>query len=72
MQNKGVNPEKHGTVVEKGTERKLLNGELQLGSLALRIATNIEGETLPRGFRIDYSKMVTPEHDVKVHIIRSI
>ena len=72
MQEKGVKPEKHGTVVVKGAERKLLDGELQLGSPALRMAPNVEGETLPHGFPIDYSKMVMLEDDGKVHIIGSI
>lgn len=66
---KGIKPEKHGIVTERGVKTKRLDGEPKLGFPTIRIKINVEGERLARESRVNYSKIITVEHNVKVRFI---
>ena len=68
----GIKPEKHGIIVEKGAKAKRLDGEPKLGFPTVRMVIDADGEQLARESRINYSKLVTVEHNVKVFFIGSI
>ncbi|KAM0739184.1 hypothetical protein ACQRIT_006921 [Beauveria bassiana] len=65
----GVKPEKHGIVYERGQKSKKLNGEPSLGFSPVRVEMTEEGEKISRESRVNYSKLVTVEHNVKVFFI---
>ncbi|KAB5563155.1 hypothetical protein GE09DRAFT_772408 [Coniochaeta sp. 2T2.1] len=68
---KGVKADRHGIVHEFNTKPRLLEGEPKLGFKPVR-AQLTEGERLARESRINYSKLVTVEHNVKVFFIGNI
>ncbi|KAJ6779345.1 hypothetical protein PWT90_04283 [Aphanocladium album] len=65
----GVKPEKHGIVYERGQKSKRLDGEPSLGFSPVRVEMTEEGEKISRESRVNYSKLVTVEHNVKVFFI---
>ncbi|OAA77505.1 hypothetical protein LEL_04328 [Akanthomyces lecanii RCEF 1005] len=65
----GVKPEKHGIVYERGQKSKKLDGEPSLGFAPVRVEMTEEGEKISRESRVNYSKLVTVEHNVKVFFI---
>lgn len=69
---KGAKPKKHGIIVEDGTKPKLLKNEPTLGFDAVRIKITSRNEKISRESRVNYSKLVTIEHNVKVFFIGHI
>ncbi|PHH74061.1 hypothetical protein CDD82_5119 [Ophiocordyceps australis] len=69
---KGVKPAKHGVIHEHGHRARLLDGEPELGFDSVRAELSQEGEKLSKESRVNYSKLVTVEHNVKVFFIGSI
>ncbi|KAK7418571.1 hypothetical protein QQZ08_011196 [Neonectria magnoliae] len=66
---KGIKPEKHGIVYEKGHKARLVPGEPKLGFAPARVEITQDGEKLSKESRVNYSKLVTVEHNVKVLFI---
>ncbi|KAI0201021.1 hypothetical protein F4808DRAFT_469971 [Astrocystis sublimbata] len=66
---KGVRPSKHGIIYAVGQKPKLLRNEPELGFSPVPLDIYAEGETLARESRVNYSKLVTIEHNVKVFFI---
>ncbi|KAI1750096.1 hypothetical protein F4782DRAFT_260849 [Xylaria castorea] len=69
---KGVRPSKHGIIYAAGQKPKLLRNEPELGFEPVPLEIYAEGETLARESRVNYSKLVTIEHNVKVFFIGRI
>lgn len=69
---KGAKPKKHGIIVEEGTKPKLLKNEPTLGFDPVRIKITSRNEKISRESRVNYSKLVTIEHNVKVFFIGHI
>ncbi|KAI5458429.1 hypothetical protein BGZ63DRAFT_426831 [Mariannaea sp. PMI_226] len=69
---RGVKPEKHGIVYERGHKARLLAGEPKLGFPSVKIQMTEDGEKLSKESRVNYSKLVTVEHNVKVLFIGRI
>ena len=72
LKKKGVLPEKHGIAYLEGTKPMQLEGEPKLGFPPVRIKLHAEGETLHSASRINYSKLYTVEHNVKVFILGAV
>jgi len=68
----GVKPQKHGIIHRLGKPAKLLDGEPKLGFQPVRMKINVESERLAKESRVDYSKLITVEHNVKVFFIGQI
>ncbi|KAL2888194.1 hypothetical protein HOO65_040531 [Ceratocystis lukuohia] len=71
-QKSGVKPDRHGIVVQCGKKAKPAAGEPTLGFPPIRVQIRAHGERLTRESRINYSKLVTVEHNVKVFFVGSI
>ncbi|KAI0805543.1 hypothetical protein GGR55DRAFT_690291 [Xylaria sp. FL0064] len=69
---KGVRPSKHGIIFAAGSKPRLLKNEPELGFEPVPLDIYAEGETLARESRVNYSKLVTIEHNVKVFFIGRI
>ncbi|KAH7141230.1 hypothetical protein B0J13DRAFT_526478 [Dactylonectria estremocensis] len=69
---RGTKPEKHGMIYEKGHKSKLLSGEPKLGFAPVKVELHQDGEKLSRESRVNYSKLITVEHNVKVFFIGRI
>ncbi|GAP90778.1 hypothetical protein SAMD00023353_4700310 [Rosellinia necatrix] len=69
---KGVRPNKHGIIYAMGQKPRPLKGEPNLGFDPVPLDIYVEGETLARESRVNYSKLVTIEHNVKVFFIGRI
>ncbi|KAH0493632.1 hypothetical protein TgHK011_000289 [Trichoderma gracile] len=69
---KGVKADKHGIIYERGSKPRLLDKEPKLGFPPVRVEMKEEGEKLSKESRVNYSKLVTVEHNVKVFFIGSI
>ncbi|RFU76942.1 hypothetical protein TARUN_5290 [Trichoderma arundinaceum] len=69
---KGVKADKHGIIHERGSKPRLLDKEPKLGFPPVRVEMKEEGEKLSKESRVNYSKLVTVEHNVKVFFIGSI
>lgn len=69
---KGVRPNKHGIIYMAGHKPRLLKNEPELGFAPVALQVYAEGETLAKESRVNYSKLVTIEHNVKVFFIGSI
>lgn len=65
----GVKPEKHGIIHERSQKAKKLDGEPSLGFHPVRADMTEEGEKLARESRVNYSKLVTVEHNFLVFFI---
>lgn len=57
---------------ERGHRGKLLPGEPKLGFAPVKITLTEEGEKLSKESRVNYSKLVTVEHNVKVMFVGRI
>lgn len=72
----GIKPEKHGIIHEVGTEARLLPNEGSLGVRPIRLQidhlVSMSGEKLHMASRVNYSKLTTIEHNVKVFFLGSI
>ncbi|EHK20108.1 uncharacterized protein TRIVIDRAFT_138446, partial [Trichoderma virens Gv29-8] len=69
---KGVNPNEHGIIHERGSKPQLLDNEPKLGFPPVRVDIKEEGEKLSKESRVNYSRLVTVEHNIKVFFIGSI
>ncbi|OTA67684.1 hypothetical protein K449DRAFT_181688 [Hypoxylon sp. EC38] len=70
---KGVRASKHGIIYTAGSKPpKPLKGEPQLGFAPVALQVYTDGEMLAKESRVNYSKLVTIEHNVKVFFIGSI
>ncbi|KAI0127840.1 hypothetical protein BJ170DRAFT_683667 [Xylariales sp. AK1849] len=69
---KGAKPEKHGIIYSPPHKPTMVPGEPPLGVLPVRLFIYTEGEKLAIQSRVNYSKHVTIEHNVKVLFIGSI
>ncbi|KAI0169487.1 hypothetical protein GGR52DRAFT_469070 [Hypoxylon sp. FL1284] len=69
---KGVRPSKHGIIYMAGQKPRLLKNEPDLGFSPVALHVYAEGEKLAKESRVNYSKLVTIEHNVKVFFIGSI
>ncbi|KAI1205951.1 uncharacterized protein F4807DRAFT_464183 [Annulohypoxylon truncatum] len=69
---KGVRPNKHGIIYMAGHKPRPLKNEPELGFAPVALQVYAEGETLAKESRVNYSKLVTIEHNVKVFFIGSI
>jgi hypothetical protein len=69
---KGAKPAKHGIVYESTGKPRLIEGEPKLGFRPIRMEIRATGERLARESRVNYSKLVTVEHNVKVFFIGNI
>ena len=67
-----MKPAKHGIIHEYNTKPKLLEGEPRLGFRPIRLQIQAAGERLASESRVNYSKLVTVEHNVKVFFIGNI
>ncbi|KAG5987459.1 hypothetical protein E4U54_004985 [Claviceps lovelessii] len=68
----GVKPAKHGIIHEHGHKPRMLDGEPKLGFPAVQARITEVGERLSKESRVNYSKLVTVEHNVKVFFIGSV
>lgn len=66
---RGVKPAKHGIAVEDGLRARLLPGESALGFRPVRVKLTAPGEKLASESRVNYAKLVSVEHNVKVVFI---
>ncbi|KAF4982042.1 hypothetical protein FZEAL_2292 [Fusarium zealandicum] len=62
----GVKAEKHGIVCEVKQRPSLLSGEPDLGFSPIRVEIYEHGERISKESRVNYSKLITVEHNVKV------
>ena len=69
---KGVKPEKHGIIYENGTKARLLDREPRLGFEPIAIDIEEEGERVAKETRVNYSKLVSVEHNFRILFIGSI
>ncbi|KAH7632931.1 hypothetical protein B0T09DRAFT_83039 [Sordaria sp. MPI-SDFR-AT-0083] len=66
----GVKPRQHGIVYNAGSQPQLLEGEPQLGFNPIQIEmADSPSETLTIESRVNYSKLMTIEHNYKVFFI---
>ena len=66
---RGVKPKKHGIAYAKGLKPRLLEKEPKLGFPPVPIQLDMEGERLAKESRINYSKLITVEQNIKVCFI---
>ncbi|KAI1300030.1 hypothetical protein F5Y03DRAFT_364814 [Xylaria venustula] len=66
---KGIRPSKHGIAYLTGRKPRLLKNEAKLGFEPVPVKMYAENETLAKESRINYSKLITIEHNVKVFFI---
>ncbi|KAI1319178.1 hypothetical protein F5Y16DRAFT_103805 [Xylariaceae sp. FL0255] len=69
---RGIKPNKHGIVYAAGSRPRLLKNEPPLGFDPVALEIDAEGESLAKESRVNYSKLVTIEHNVKVFFIGRI
>ncbi|KAI0115487.1 hypothetical protein GGR51DRAFT_555919 [Nemania sp. FL0031] len=69
---RGVRPSKHGIIYGLGQKPRPLRDEPDLGFEPVPLEIYAEGETLAKESRVNYSKLVTIEHNVKVFFIGRI
>lgn len=68
----GVKPNKHGIVHEVGRSARRVDGEPPLGFPPVQVQLTQDGEKLSKESRVNYSKLVTVEHNVAVFFIGSV
>jgi hypothetical protein len=66
---RGVKPLKHGIAYQYGGKARPLNGEPRLGYEPIRIELDWPTEKIAKESRVNYSKLLTIEHNVKVFFI---
>ncbi|KAK0635703.1 hypothetical protein B0T17DRAFT_53281 [Bombardia bombarda] len=69
---RGVKPSKHGIVYAKGGQPLLLEREPNLGFDPVQLVLDYGTEKIAKESRINYAKLVTVEHNVKVFFIGRI
>ena len=69
---KGVKPKKHGIIYHKGQSARPLPDEPKLGFPPVKMKIYVPGEKLAKESRVNYSKLMTVEHNVKVFFIGHI
>ncbi|TDZ21641.1 hypothetical protein Cob_v005594 [Colletotrichum orbiculare MAFF 240422] len=69
---KGTKPDKHGIIVGLNQSARKVKNEPSLGFDPIRANIFVEGEKLQKESRINYSKLMTVEHNVKVFTIGHI
>ncbi|KAK4453128.1 hypothetical protein QBC34DRAFT_217348 [Podospora aff. communis PSN243] len=69
---RGVKPNKHGIVYAVGGRPTMLKNEPTLGFPAVRVQLDLPTEKLAIESRVNYSKLVTVEHNVRVLFIGSV
>ncbi|KAI1079293.1 hypothetical protein F5B20DRAFT_581395 [Whalleya microplaca] len=69
---RGAKPNKHGIIYVEGHKARPLKNEPDLGFDPVALTVYAEGEKLAKESRVNYSKLVTIEHNVKVFFIGSI
>jgi len=69
---RGVKPKHHGIIHEDGAEPRKLRGEPDMGFTPIRIKLDVATETLAVSSRVNYAKLITVEHNVKVFFIGRI
>lgn len=67
-----MRPNKHGIIYTAGSKPRLLKNEPELGFRPVALHVYADGEKLAKESRVNYSKLVTIEHNVKVFFIGSI
>ncbi|KUI71390.1 hypothetical protein VM1G_06704 [Cytospora mali] len=68
----GVKPSKHGIVCEDTKRPALLQSEPELGFAPIRMHMTAANEHISKESRVNYSKLITVEHNVKVFFIGQI
>lgn len=71
-QKRGVKPHKHGIVYEQGTVASALPNEPKLGFQPICMQMTAANEHISNNSRVNYSKLVSVEHNVKVFFIGRI
>ncbi|KAK3359358.1 hypothetical protein B0T25DRAFT_95783 [Lasiosphaeria hispida] len=69
---KGVKPQKHGIVYSEGARPSPMRNEPSMGFPPVRLRNDDLTERLAKESRVNYAKLVTIEHNVKVFFIGSI
>jgi hypothetical protein len=69
---KGVKPLKHGIVYDSHSKPKKVPGEPPMGFDPVQLEISWRGEKLAWQSRVNYSKLTTIEHNVKVYFIGRI
>jgi hypothetical protein len=69
---RGLKPQKHGIIHVQGQKARTLSDEPELGFPPVRMKMTASAETLLKESRVNYSKLVTVEHNVKVYFIGRI
>lgn len=66
---KGVKPAKHGVIYHRGAKPRYVEGEPELGFSPVQMELDHPSEKLAPQSRVNYSKLVTVEHNVKVFFV---
>lgn len=69
---RGLKPETHGMVYSSSHRPRLLDGEPKLGFGPVQIKMRAEDEKLAKQSRINYSKHMTVEHNIKVLVLGEV
>ncbi|KAK3366055.1 hypothetical protein B0T24DRAFT_410831 [Lasiosphaeria ovina] len=69
---RGVKPQKHGVVYDVRARPRMLEGEPPLGFDPVQLELYYGTESLAKESRVNYSKLVTVEHNIKVFFIGRI
>ncbi|KAK0720386.1 hypothetical protein B0H67DRAFT_485873, partial [Lasiosphaeris hirsuta] len=69
---RGVKPQKHGVVYPEGGRPHYLRNEPTMGFAPVRLHLEDSTEKLAKESRVNYAKLVTVEHNVKVFFIGTI
>lgn len=70
--NKGLRASTHGIVHEEHKKPRLVQGEPDLGYPPVRMTVTANGQVLAKESRVDYSKLRSVQHNVKVYFIGRI
>lgn len=68
----GVKADRHGVVYAEHSKPWVHRDEPKLGFAPIRMQIEVSGETLAKESRVNYSKLVSLEHNVRVFIIGRI
>lgn len=69
---KGVKPRQHGIIYAQKSKPRMEKGENKLGFEPIRIQLTAKNESISPESRVNYSKLVTIEHNYKVFFIGRI
>jgi hypothetical protein len=68
----GIKASKHGIVYQSGQKIRKIDGEPDLGFVPIQVHIKEDGEKISKESRVNYSKLVTVEHNVRVLFIGSV